>query len=488
MPLRKCCCLAIVTTLVTIVACRTIPIEDREPLRQKINDRASETIETIVEKKPEVREKIDDSAGYFFGRVSGVKAPVIGFGTGLGVLVDKEQSTRTYLNINRFDLGMGLGSGTVRVLALFQDRKALEKFSGGKWTGGLGLESGAGEKATVTAAQVDEGLKVLLVPETGAAFLATARLVKVSVNEDLTDTGVSEVGIPNRGFDRRERQGNDAPRKWEHRLPFFAQKVIDKGFDLPLPYGIGLTFAHVDQENLIDGLEVGINGREKAPFQFVSFENVISESNSLQLKLDTWLFPFMNVFALLGKVEGDAPVDVILDGNDTLDYLEIDCSGPLPNPLCNLLQDQTIKLPTIPADFSGWTYGVGTVLAGGWNNWFVAVPISFTYADMEGTDSEGIAVTVTPRLGRTFNLNKWGNLSLYGGGNYLDVELTVTGQVSTPDGLLVIDYTVDQENKDNWNLVTGVNWDINKRWSLAAEYNGFIGSREAVIISLGTRF
>jgi opacity protein-like surface antigen len=77
---------------------------------------------------------------------------------------------------------------------------------------------------------------------------------------------------------------------------------------------------------------------------------------------------------------------------------------------------------------------------------------------------------------------------LYGGGNYLKTELTVTGQVSTPGDELVIDYTIQQENKDRWNLVTGANWDINKRWSLAAEYNGFIGSREAVIVSVGTRF
>jgi len=392
------------------------------------------------------------------------------------------------MNVNRFDLGLGLAQGSFSVLALFEDREALEKFRGGRWTGGIGAESADGEKMATATAQVDKGLSVLIVPETGTAVLATARLVRLSVNEDLTDTGVSEISIPNTGLKRSDQQGKRAPRKWDHKLPFFAQKIIDKGFDLPLPYGIGLTFARVDQENLIDDLEVGINGRDKEPFQFVSFENVTSESNSLQLKLDTWLFPFMNVFALLGKMEGDAPVDVILDGNDMLDHLEINCSGPLPNPLCTLLQDQTITLPTIPADFSGWTYGVGTVLAGGWNNWFFALPISFTYVDMDTTKSEGIATTITPRIGRIFNIGNWGNLSLYGGGNYLKTELTITGQVSTPGGELVIDYTIQQENTDRWNLVTGANWDINKRWSLMAEYNGFIGSREAVIVSIGTRF
>jgi len=479
--------IAVITTMILIVACRTIPIEDREPMRQEIKDRASETIDQLITKKPELQEKIDTSAGYFAGRLSGAKAPIIGFSKGLGVLYDKEQSTRTYMNINRFDFGLGLATGTYRVLALFEEHEDLEKFRGGKWTGGIGAESAAGEKVAAAAAKVDEGLKVLLVPETGAAFLATARIVKLTVNEDLTDTGVSEVSIPNRGFDRTDRQEEDAPRKWEHKLPFFAQNVIDKGFDLPLPYGIGLTFARVEQDQVLDNLEVGINGNAKEPFRFVSFENAKSESDSLQVKLDAWLFPFMNVYATLGKIDGQAPLDVLLDGNDMLDHLGINCSGPFPNPLCAALQDQIITLP-IEVDFSGISYGVGTVLAGGYNNWFIAVPINFTYADMEDTDTEGIAITVTPRIGRNFNLNKWGNLSLYGGGNYLDTELTVTGQVSTPDGSLVIDYTMEQKNKDNWNLVTGANWDINKRWSVAAEYNGYIGSREAIIISVGTRF
>ena len=32
-----------------------------------------------------------------------------------------------------------------------------------------------------------------------------------------------------------------------------------------------------------------------------------------------------------------------------------------------------------------YTYGLGMTLAGGWNNWFVAIPIAITYADMNGT-------------------------------------------------------------------------------------------------------
>ena len=48
----------------------------------------------------------------------------------------------------------------------------------------------------------------------------------------------------------------------------------------------------------------------------------------------------------------------------------------------------------------------------------------------------------------------------------------------------MFDYIIDQEDKDKWNALLGLNWDINKRLSWSAEYNGFTGSRDASISSL----
>jgi len=481
--------LAIIVVLTSIAACRTIPVEKREPMRAEINSRGNEIIERLVVEQPDLQKKIDASAGYFTGRLSALKAPVVGGSTGIGVLYDQEQAMRTYLNVKRYDLGLGLGTGTYRVLAVFDNREALEKFRLGTWTGSIGAETARAEKISAAATLADEGMSLYLLPESGAAFVATARLVSLSVNEDLTDSGVSDVNIPNIGFDKAERQGDDAPRKWNRALPFLAQNVIDMGYDLPLPYGIGMSFVHVNQENLLADLEVGLNGGAKEPFPFVSFDNANSISSSAQVKLDAWLFPFMNVFATVGKLEGKAPLDVNLDGNLMLDQLGITCGTPPPplNPLCNVLQDKIITLP-IEADFTGTTYGVGTVLATGYKNWFVTVPVNFTYADMDKTNTDGISTTVTPRVGRNFNLDKAGNVALYGGGNYLNNELTITGTVFMPGTNLKIDYTMKQKNKDNWNAVMGGNWSINKRISFSAEYNGFVGSREATICSFNWRF
>jgi hypothetical protein len=176
--------------------------------------------------------------------------------------------------------------------------------------------------------------------ETGAALTASTRLVMLSVNEDLTDSGVSEVSIPKAGFNTFDHQGEDAPRILEHRLPFLAQKVIDEGYDLLLPDGIGVTYANVNQDMLLRDLEVDINGRDKEPFEFVAFNDANAENDIWQPYIDAWLFPFMNVFALLGKIDGEARMDVPLDGNGMLEQLDATCGGFPPSPRCPILQEK----------------------------------------------------------------------------------------------------------------------------------------------------
>lgn len=469
-------------------ACTTIPVDERNQIRNEVNQVAETTITQMIAADPAIQVSLNQSIGYAVASVSATKIPVLGGGYGLALLFDKENDTRTYINITRFDLGAGIGAGKFRVLVIFEDRELMEKFRDGAWHSAIGAESAMGTQGASNVANAGDGYSVHYASDAGVTLAATARLVKTSVNEDLTDTGLSEVNFPNTGFKSVGEQGEDAPRVWEHKFPFLAQKVIDKGYDLPLPYGVGFTYANVDQLQLLDELQVGINGSDIVPFDFVSFENARSVSNSYSLKADTWVLPFMNVYVMLGKLDGHADIDIDLDGNGMLEQLDITCEGLPPSPLCPLLEDKTFTLPLIRANFDGTTYGIGATFAAGWKGWFVALPFNFTYADMTGSETDGINYTVTPRFGKTFNLGRNGNLSLFVGGNYLNSDLSIDGTAETPDGLLSFDYIIDQKNKDKWNALLGFNWDINRRLSWSAEYDGFIGSRDAFITSINWRF
>ena len=473
--------------LALLQACTSIPIEQRTELREQIDRDAAETVTLLVEKDPAFQQKLEKAAGYFTCRVSSATIAVAGAGKGLGVLVDQQSGERVYMNVKQLDLGAGLGVREFQALILAEDKTALDDIRSGRYLKGLAAEATAGEAGKAQARMIG-GNEIFIISGTGAAVSATARLAKLSVNEDLTDTGLSEIQIPNTGFAIDDGREPAETRVWDRKLPFLAQDVIDLGYDLPRPYGVKVLYSGIDQDQVLDELKVGFSGAEKEPYEFVAFENASSDSDSGQLLGDLWLFPFLNLFGYVGKLEGSAPMDVILDGNGILDQIGVNCALPGNVVLCNVLQDRDITLP-IDADFSGVNYGLGFNLAGGWKGFFFTLPVSFSWIDMDTTDAEGRAViSASPRAGRVFNLGKSGNLALYAGASYLDSNLRVTGSLAIPETDITIDYTIDQSNKDRWAGVLGANWDITGRWSIQAEYNGFFGSRESIIASVGWRF
>lgn len=473
--------------LTFLQACTSIPVAQRADKRAQLDMEAEETIVQMLQQDPAISQELDDAAGYFVSRVSTANLAVIGGGQGIGVLVDNQSGDRTYLNVKRFDFGAGLGVRYFRVLLIIKYHEKLEEFRSGWTFRGVATHLAAGNKGSESTSQADEGLSVHILSESGASVAATARIVRLSVNRDLTDTGLSEISIPNIGFGIED--GRDEPEKrwWDHKMPFMAQEVIDKGYDLPLPYGLKLGYVSVDQEQILTNLWVGFNGSEQVPLDWVSFDNAFSESNTAQLIYDTWVFPFMNVFAILGTIDGQAPVDIYIDGNGMLDQLEVDCSRPGNMVACNLLQDKQFLLP-ITADFQGNNYGIGVNLAVGWKGFFFTLPATLVYADMKTSKTDGLVLSASPRVGKVFNLKSKGNLALYIGGSYLDSELNVTGSYPVDALNLTIDYRIDQQNKDRWNAVVGANWDISNRWSLQAEHNGIVGSRDTWMASITWRF
>ena len=292
-----------IAILFMLSACAGIPVEKRPQIREEIDRGAQETIEKVVTEKPEVRELINTSAGYFAGRLSGSTVGVVGVSKGLGVLVDEENQTRTYMDIDRFDLGVGVGVRGYSVLTVIQDRETLEGVATGINNAGLSTEKSVGEKGVVARTTTVKDVTTYFVPETGASTSTTAQWMAISINDDLTDSGVSGFSVPNVGFDRPGEQRKAMPRKWARGLPFLAQKVIDLGYDLPLPYGIGLTFSRVKSFNALTDIKVGLNGNPKEPFPFVTFKDSPSDTDTWQGKLDAWLFPFLNVFGVYGDDE-----------------------------------------------------------------------------------------------------------------------------------------------------------------------------------------
>ena len=479
--------LLIIVCLALLGACTSVPVEEREARRAEIDGEAEETIALLIGRDPEFTAALDQSAGYFTSVISSATVAVVGGGYGIGVLVDKQTGNRTYLNFKRADLGAGLAMQKYRFLVLAEDGEALETIRSGKRLGSLVADISAGEKGG-RGAYNRAGYRVFTISESGASIAATARLTKISVNTELTDTGISEVGVPNIGYGTEDGHLPVEQRTWDHKLPFMAQKVINMGYDLPLPYGLKVLYSDIEQDQVLESLQVGFSGGEKEPFEWVAFENAISLSETWQAIGDAWVLPFLNLFAFIGDVKGDVTLDVLLEGNGLLEQKGIDCTRPANLVICRALQDQIIKLP-VESVFSSTNYGVGFNLAGGWKGFFFTLPVSFSWVDMDTTDVEGGSIiSASPRAGYLLKMGNYGNLGLFVGASYLDSDLTAYGSLAVPEPDVTIDYTVDQSNSDKWNGVVGANWDITRRWSVMVEYDGFFGSRDSIFASVGWRF
>ena len=282
-------------------------------------------------------------------------------------------------------------------------------------------------------------------------------------------------------------------RVWKRALPFLAQKVIDLGFDLPNPYGVSLIGARIRQDLVLDGLEVAIDGGEREPIDWVDFGQPSAEQSTVQAKADAWIFPFMNLYAIAGRIDGKANLQLGVPGDELLGFLGLGalCNPPIGQPIeiCRRTLTTDARL-----SYNGNNVGVGINLAMGWDRFFVTIPMTYVWSDVNLVDTTIEALNISPRLGVTGDVGEMGVIAAFIGATYLDADIDLTGSFSFDTsgvpGLgdsTTLDFKINQRNKDKWNYLVGANWDISRHWSVMVEA-GVGGSRENLITGFTYRW
>lgn len=466
--------------------------EELHHTRRSLDSIANEVISAKIEDTPEFKEVLDSAEGYAVVSASSGIFALVGVGGAAGVLYHTQKNETFYIDISMIYLGVGIGAADFTGIIVFHDDEVIEQIKRRRFKGISKASSGVvGKESEKTRGDKKGHYTVYLSSQNGFQTATGFNIATAKINTQLTGMAISQGKIAFLDIEKKSQRDTLQYREWNRTLPILGGKLVEMGYDLPLPFGVSVSYAGVNQAMNLRDIQIGFNGSEKQPFEFVTFDNVQSNSHSAQVLLDFWLFPFMNIYGLVGYVGGDVPMDVYLDGNLILEHLEINCDRPIPNPLCTLLSDKTFVLP-VKGNIDAITYGFGVTLAGGWNNWFVSIPFNMNWTNQSSSDLDGYAVTVAPRFGRFINLRKRGGFSPYLGANMLHSSYNVDGEFPLYDSndtlLLTIDYNVDQENLDKWTILLGFNWDITKNFAVMAEYNGFVGSRHTVITMLRFRF
>lgn len=275
---------------------------------------------------------------------------------------------------------------------------------------------------------------------------------------------------------------------WDWSLPFLAQKVIDKGFSLPRPYGLGIIYSHVNQDVNINHLQLGIpTGAPERDINFVDLSGANVDTVTWQAKLDAWILPFLNAFVLLGSAQGTGSVPVAINAGQVFEEIAPGyCSSHAS--ACT----QVIRA-TAPISYTGVNYGLGILVATGFQNFFFAMPVTYVLTNTDVSTENTKSLNLIPRLGYNFMSKKSGKVGVFAGLNYLDSYSTLKGNFALPLAATDIGHDVDVSYKiqesviEKWIPLAGFNWEIDEFWTLAVELD-FGHQRSMQTMNLNYRF
>lgn len=239
--------------------------------------------------------------------------------------------------------------------------------------------------------------------------------------------------------------------------PLFMKHLVDEG-EFFEPWGIGVDFYTMDQQYEIKSLQFDLPGVDLPDPSLLQIDNDIQH---LDLKLDVWLTPFLNVFGVLGHVDAETVVD----------FSAAPITG-LPVPL-----------KALPISYDGTVYGGGLTLIYGTERWFGAVTATYTDTDLGGNfDSSVNTFTAQPRIGLIHD--RW---QFWVGGMYLDTEEDHSGTITLPiPGVPPVAFNVELEGADDWNTAVGAGYVFSPKSHLSLEI-GF-GDREHTLFNYTLRF
>lgn len=290
---------------------------------------------------------------------------------------------------------------------------------------------------------------------------SASQLFAAEPSDDATGAFLNESGLQ----EEQIAQAQDRPRELVPSLPIWKEKAAKVGETLPMSLGASIAYLGLQRDIDVSNVEVGFDPANMQTINdFLAFD-VNVEVQTVSARFDAWLFPFLNVYGILGEIWNESDVKV---------------SVTLPP----ALGGGTAVLPT-NGNLSGTVYGAGVTLNGGYNRFFMVLDNNITYAAMDGAlDYKIQTLMTTVRVGMR---DRWKNTNwrIWFGATRWDTDRNLSGSI--PFGSQTLYFNVDQSPKttENWNL--GVNLEFHPRFNVVTEY-GFKDDMQSILISTNFRF
>ncbi|WP_281227189.1 hypothetical protein [Flavobacterium aquiphilum] len=238
-------------------------------------------------------------------------------------------------------------------------------------------------------------------------------------------------------------------------LPIWGEKATQKGFQLPYSAGLSLNYFWQKSDIVIQNLEVGFNNGPKYNLdQIVRFTDSYVTAESVNVRPDIWLFPFLNVYGILGKAKTATNINAgvwVPDANNNW--------------------SQVYSFGT-KANFDATTFGLGLTptigVGGGW----LALDMNVSWTDISALEKPAMAFIFGPRLGKTFKFNRpESNIAFWTGAFRVHLKSGTAGSLALNDVLNLDDAQAKVDN-----AITNVN---GKQTQVDAWWNGLSNAEQA---------
>jgi hypothetical protein len=328
---------------------------------------------------------------------------------------------------------------------------------------------------------------------------------------------------------------------YPYSLPILGEKATKAGYNLPYSAGVSLQYFWQEPDLIIDNLKVGFNNGPMYDLDgLVRFDKAISSASAVTVRPDIWLFPFLNIYGILGKSQASTDVGFgvwIPDSSGT---------------------DKLVFSTGSTVDFKASTFGLGFTPTIGVGGGFLALDMNVAWTDVPQLDKPEMSFIFGPRFGKNFKLKKpEQTFAIWAGGFRVHINSGTNGSINLDEVLPVdelgdkidngivkvedaqqqvdtwwagltpieqqspvnkakynsanavhdragqilysadnalndgvsstVQYSMDKRPKDKWNFIIGSQFQLNKHFMLRAEV-GFLGSRTQVIAGLQYRF
>jgi hypothetical protein len=371
-------------------------------------------------------------------------------------------------------------------------------------------------------------MKYFIIFSLALSVLGIQTMAQVFTNREINPTDSVE---------RVEAKKKDYP----YLLPILGKKVIQAGYDLPYSAGVSVQYFTQTSDIIIENLKVGFNGGPQNDLsELVQFDLARARASALTVRPDVWLFPFLNVYGILGKAQASTEVKYRVNAPE------------------NITNSVPILSGSSLVEFQTTTFGFGVMPAIGIKGAFLILDMNIAWTDIPQLNRPTRTFVFGPRLGKNFKLRKpEQSIAVWVGGfrvsldadsdgslplsEALDVdnwgdrintasEKVDAGQVKVDDwwaslslreqlnptniakyaaanralsaaGRLIataevavnnaasssVEYSLDRRPKDPWNFLTGTQYQFNKHWMVRFEA-GYLSSRTQFIGGLQYRF